>query len=216
MTTELFDAVSRIARHEAESRSWASLGVVTEVHTKAVFATDHSVSVELRDSKIVVPRVPVAVGALGFAATPAVGDLVMVVFADGDPHAGVVVGRVYNRDISPPDLGDGQVALQLPPGGTDINVLADPKTPELTIVVGEATVGITGRTATIAIGDAEIRVDGNSPAAVTVSAGDSSLSMGANGSISIEAATKLEIKAPEIKIEGSARVEISGGLVEVN
>lgn len=216
MTADLYDAVTRIARYEAASRSWASIGIVTEVHTTAAFATDHSVTVELRDSQIVVPRVPIAVGALGFAATPTVGDAVMVVFADGDPHGGIVVGRLYNRDLAPPDHGDGQVVLQLPPGGSEIDVLADPATPELRVVVGGSTVEITGRTATITIGDAELKVDGNSPGSITVAAGDSMMTLGADGSISLEAAAKLELKAAEIAIEGSARVAISGGLVEVN
>ncbi len=217
MTDVLYDAVARIARHESESRTWASIGVVTEVHPSVLLANDHAVSVQLRDSQVVVPRLPIAVGSLGFAATPAVGDLVVVVFAEGDPHAGVVVGRLYHRDLAPPEHGDGQVVFQLPPGGgQDIDVLADPATPELTIKVGESTVRLTGRTATITIGDAELVVDGNAPETVSITAGDSTMQLDAGGNIALEATGKIELKAAEVSIEGSGKVAISGGIVEVN
>jgi len=217
MSEVLYDAVARIARHEASSRSFAAIGVVTEVHRSVTLGDDHAVSVELRDSGVLVPRVPVAVGALGFVATPAVDDLVLVVFADGDPHAGVVVGGLYHRDLPPPSHDDGQLVLQLPPGGSPkIDVLADPATPELTLRVGDATVEVTGKQVTITIGDAELVVDGDSPAAITVKASDATLKLGGSGEVSIEASSKLTLKAAEIAIEGSGRVAISGGVVEVN
>lgn len=218
MNDVLYDAVSRIARHEADSRSWATIGVVDEVHRDLLVADDHAVSVRLRDSGVVVPRLPVAVGALGFAATPAVGDAVVVLFADGDPHGGVVVGRLYNRDVPPPPHGDGQLVLQLPAGSPspDLDVLADPATPELTLHVGGTTIEITGRSATLTIGDAELVVDGGSPASVSCTVGQASLVIGANGDVALEAATTLELKATEVLIEGSARVSVSGGVVEVN
>ncbi|CAN5589785.1 hypothetical protein BH24ACT5_BH24ACT5_20430 [soil metagenome] len=218
MTDQLYDAVARIARHESEARAWAAIGTVTEVHATVMLGPDHAVSVRLRDSHVVVPRVPIAVGALGFVALPAVGDLVVVVFADGDPHAGVVVGRLYHRNLPPPEHGDGQLVLQLPPGASspDIDVLADPATPELTLTIGGTTVAITGKQATITVGDAELVVDGNSPASVSVTAGEASIELGANGDIKMSAAQKLELSATEIVIEGSAKVSISGGLVEVN
>lgn len=217
MNDQLYDAVARIARHESDARAWASIGVVTDVHPSATIANDHAVSVELRDSRVVVPRLPVAVGALGFAATPGVGDLVVVVFADGDPHAGVVVGHLYHRDLEPPAHADGQVVLQLPPGGSpSVDVLADPATPELTVNVDGTTVQITGNSVTIATGGAEFVIDGDGTGAVTVRTGDASMTLDSGGSIRLEASASLEIKAAEVSIEGSGKVSISGGLVEVN
>lgn len=218
MTDQLYDAVARIARHESEARAWAAVGTVTEVHSTVMLGPDHAVSVRLRDSHVVAPRLPVAVGALGFAATPAVGDLVVVVFADGDPHAGVVIGRLYHRDLTPPEHADGQLVLQLPPGANspDIDVLADPATPELTLKIGGTTVAITGQQATVTVGDAELVIDGHSPGAVRVTAGEASIELDANGNMQLEAAQKLQLKATEIVLEGSAKVSISGGLVEIN
>ena len=218
MTDLLYDAVARIARHEADTRSWATIGVITEVHPSVAVANDHAVSVKLRDSGVVVPRLPIAVGALGFAATPAVNDMVIVVFADGDPHAGVVVGRLYSRDLTPPEHADGQIVLQLPPGESSpaIDVLADPATPELTLKIGDTTVEITGKTATITIGDAELVVDGNSPAAVSVKAGDAKIELAGNGNLKFEGSNNLEIKATQITIEASAKLKLSGAQIEVN
>ena len=160
MTDVLYDAVARIARHEADARSWVSVATVTEVHTTAAGSPVHAVSVRLRDTAVVVPYVPVAVGALGFVATPAVDDLVVVAFADGDPHAGVVVGRLYHRDRTPPEHGDGKVVLQLPPGGTDVDLQVDASAPQVTLVVGGTSIEVAKDSATLTIGDCEVVVDG--------------------------------------------------------
>lgn len=218
MSDLLYDAVARIARHEAEARTSAALAVVTEVHTTVSGSPDHAVSLRLRDSGVDVPRVPVAVGALGFAATAKTGDLVVVVFSGGDLHAGVVVGRLYHRDLQPPEHGDGQLVLQLPPGETsaDIDLLADPATPEVTLKVGTTEIEVTGKTAKITIGDAEMLVDGNSPEAVTVKAGDASLTLSSGGDIELKASKTLTIKANDVKIDGQGSVKISGGTVDVN
>ncbi|UJP39263.1 phage baseplate assembly protein V [Cellulomonas palmilytica] len=216
MTDVLYDAVARIARHEADARSWVSVATVTEVHTTAAGSPVHAVSVRLRDTAVVVPYVPVAVGALGFVATPAVDDLVVVAFADGDPHAGVVVGRLYHRDLAPPEHGDGKVVLQLPPGSKDVDLQVDASAPQVTLVVGDTNVEIAKDSTTLTIGDCEVTVDGASPGSVTVKAKDSTLTLGGNGEVSLEASTKLTLKAPEVVIDGSAKVTVSGGVVEVN
>lgn len=219
MTDLLYDAVARIARHEATARTWASIGVVTEVHDSVLLGDDYAVSVRLRDTGIVAPRLPVVVGALGFAATPTVGDVVLVVFADGDRHGGLVVGRLYHRDLAPPPHGAGQLVLQLPPGSDapDIDAKLDPGTPELTLTVGETTVAITGKTVEITIGDATLTIDGQSPAKAELAVGDSTLQLDANGNVSVRAANTLELKADgRIVIESAGTVSISGALVEVN
>ncbi len=218
MTDVLYDAVARIARHEADARSWVTVGQVTDVHTTAASGHDHAVSVKLRDSGVVVPRLPVAVGALGFVATPAVGDLVVVAFADGDPHAGIVVGRLYHRDLQPPEHGDGKLVLQLPPGASDpaVDLQLDAGAPQLTLKVGDTQIELAKDSAKVTIGDCELHIDGASPGTITVKASDSKLTLGGNGEVSLEASTKLSLKAPEVVIDGSGKVTVSGGVVEVN
>ncbi len=219
MTELLYDAIARIARHEEAARTWAALAVVTEVHTSVLAGDDHAVTVTLRDSGVVVPRIPIAVGALGVVATPAVDDLVLVVFADGDPHAGVVVGRLHHRALAPPAHSAGQLVLALPPGDSSpaITGLADPATPEVTLTVGDTVVEITGKKATVTIGDATLTVDGNSPAGITLGSGQATVTLSGNGDLTLEASRNLTLKAgANLVVEGQGKVTISGGVVEVN
>jgi len=213
----LYEAVARIARHESGGVATASIAVVTDVHT-GTGTPEHAVSVRLRDRGIVLRNVPVAVGALGFVATPAVDDLVLVVFAEGDHHAPVVVGRLYHSQLGPPEHADGQVVLTLPPGASspDIRARLDPATPELVVEVGSAKVEITGQTATITIGDAELQLDGSGPASVVVTTGQATIELGGSGDVTIEAANKLTLKGTEIEIKGSASVKVSGAVVDLN
>jgi hypothetical protein len=98
VSSALFDSVARIARHESRARLGAAAGKVVDVFPAGDGQADHAVSVELRDSQVVLPRVPVAVGLLGFAAIPARGELVLILFLDGDANAPVVAGRLYHPD----------------------------------------------------------------------------------------------------------------------
>src|SRR5690242_8075191 len=74
---EVVQIMRQIARHEIMQRSAAYLGTVKSVQGGP---DDHSCTVELRESRIVLPNVPIAVGFMGFAALPAEGDLVVVLF----------------------------------------------------------------------------------------------------------------------------------------
>lgn len=161
--------------------------------------------------------VPVAVGALGAVTTLAVDDLVLVVFAEGDLHAPVVAGRLYHSQLAPPEHAEGQIVLALPPGAAspDITAKLDPATPELVLTVGDATVEVTGRTARVTIGDAELVIDGSGPAAVTVTTGQSSIEL-AGADVTIEATGTLTLKGNQIEIKGGAAVAISGPTVDVN
>src|SRR5206468_1941148 len=104
MSAVLFDSISRIARHEAQARAVAGIGKVTDVFTaNGPQDGDYSVTVQMRDTGLILPKVPVAVGPMGFASIPDVGDLAVVVFMEGDYNAPVVVGRVYQPDIPPPE-----------------------------------------------------------------------------------------------------------------
>lgn len=213
----LFDAVARVARHEAMSAATASVAVVTEVQTTLAGRPHHSVSVRLRDRGIVLPQVPVAVGALGSAATLAVDDLVLVVFADGDHHAPVVAGRLHHSQLAPPEHAEGQLVIALPPGASspDVTAKVDPATPELVLTVGDTTVEVLGRSARITIGDAEVTVDGSGPAAVTVTTGQASVEL-SGADVTVEATGNLTLKANRIEIKGNAAVAISGATVDVN
>ena len=219
MTNHLYDAVARVARHEAAARPAAAVGEVTDVHTRAGPAPDHAVTVKLRDRGLVLPKIPIAVGALGLAVTPAVGDLVLVVFAEGDLNAPVVVGRLYNTDLDPPEHADGQIVLALPPGSASpaLKTVVDGAAPSFELAVGSRTmVKVTDGVVEVTAGDATVTVDATGPGEVKVVAGQASVTLAGKGDVTVEAANALTLKATTIEIKASASVTITGAKVDIN
>ncbi|MCA9482490.1 MAG: hypothetical protein KC553_02030 [Nitrospina sp.] len=219
MSNQLFDAVTRIARHEVKAVPTISVGLVTEVFNMTAGTADHSVTVELRDRGLILPKVPIAVGALGLAATPDVGDLVVVVFAEGDLHGPVVVGRLYHSDLAPPQHEAGQIVVELPPGDSNpaLKMLLDSGVPTMNLQVGpDTTVEISDGLIELKSKGATVAVDATGSEEITVDVGQASLKLSANGEMTIKASNKLVIEATELELKGSATVKISGGKVDIN
>ena len=214
----LFDSVARIARHEAQARPVACVGVVTGLFTYEA-TPDHAVSVQLRDSGVVLPRVPVAVGAMGFAAIPAVDDLVLVAFLEGDWQAPVVVGRLYHSDQQPPKHKAGQFVLRLPSGAEEpqlsCEIVADPAKLLLTLP-GDVKIEIEKDKLSLAVGKLKVALEGGGGGRLTAAAGDTSITLKADGDLTLKSAGKIKLEGSEIEIVGSAKVKISANLVEIN
>jgi phage baseplate assembly protein gpV len=215
----LFDSISRIARHEASARPAASVGVVTSIFPNEGAHPDHAVTVELRDSKLVLPRVPVAVSAMGFAAIPAIGDLVLVVFTEGDYHAPVVVGRIYTPDVEPPKHKDGQLVLRLPAGEAEAafncEVTGDPAVVKVAIGT-DVTVEWDKEKVSFKAGDLRVSINGAGGGRIEVAAGGSSMTLKKDGDVSIKTTGKLKLEANEIEIAGQAKVKLNSAVVELN
>ena len=109
MTPTLYDTIRRIVQEELGQVRTAELAVVQEQH-----ADEFAASVKLRDSEIVLRKVPVATQRIGAVSIPAVGDLVLVQFVGGSVNAPVITGRLYNDEDRPPANDDGQAVLHLP------------------------------------------------------------------------------------------------------
>lgn len=220
MNDRLYEAVARIARHEVGARTYVSLGVVNDVHTSAAGAGDYAADVRLRDLGLALPKVPVATGALGFAATLAVGDLVLVAFVEGDVNAPVILGRLYNAELSPPQIADGQLALHLPPGSAapaPIDLLVDQNTPEALFKVGDRTeVKITDGVVTITAGDASVTLDAEGSAETRIEVGQAKLTIAAGGDITLETSGTLSMKATQIELKADATMTLSGAKVDIN
>ena len=219
MTNHLYDAVARVARHEAAVRPTAAVGEVTDVHTRAGPALDHAVTVKLRDRGLVLPRVPIVVGALGLVATASVGDLVLVVFAEGDLGAPVVVGRLYHSDLPPPEHADGQVVLALPPGSASpaVHAVVDGGAPSVELDVGSrTTVKVTDGMVEVTAGDAKVTIDATGSGEVKVVAGQATVTLAGKGDVTVEAANALTLKATTIELKASATVKITGAKVDIN
>lgn len=218
-TALLFNSIARIARHEAAARPVASVGKVTSVFPNDGPPADHAVSVELRDSGIVLNRVPVAVGAMGFAAIPAVDDLVVVVFLEGDFHSPVVVGRLYHPDQEAPKHKDGQIVLRLPSGASspdlECEIAGDPPSLKLTLP-GDVLLELVEEKITLAVGDVKVTIDGGGGGRMELAAGETKITMKKDGDIQVKTSGKMKFEASEIELNGQAKVKITGGMVEVN
>ncbi len=219
MSTALFESIARIARHEASARATAGLGRVVDVFTSSGPQGDHAVTVKMRDSGLVLPRVPVAVGVVGFAAIPAVGDLVLVVFTEGDINAPVVVGRLYNADDPPPEHGEDEIILRLPSGGgePEFDFKLAAAEPSVTLKLpGDVKIEIAEGKVEIEVGAIRLSADSSGGGRAEVAAGGSSIVIKQDGDVTLTSANKLKLEGTEVEISGSARVKIQGTQVEIN
>lgn len=219
MSASLFDSVSRIARHEATARPTAAIGVIVDVFDGASTPPDHSVTVELRESGLVLPQVPIAVGALGFAASPEPGDLVIVLFADADAHAPVVVGRLYHADLDPPKHEPGDIVLRLPTAAPSPSLQAVVRggDPSLTLQLGDqVSVAMDDKKVHLKTGDAEATLEASGGGRAEIKVGDATLTLTGRGDVELNTTGKITLKGAEIELNGQSSVTISAPQVKVN
>ena len=217
----IVETVRAVARGEVERRPNASIGVVTSVFGGP---DAHACTVKLRESGIVLPKVPIAVGALGFASLPQVQDLVLVVFANGDLHAPVVVGCLYDDHVAPPEQAEREVIACFPEGSTDASsapVHIAVKTPDggpnaVTIAVNSQKIQITFDDDKITLAADEVKLELDSAGTATLEAGDSSIVLKKDGNVTVQAGKKLSLKATEIEIKADAKVTVSGQTIDLN
>ena len=217
--TTLFDSVTRIARHEAAARPTVAIGIVRDVFDSGSVPATHAVTVELRESGVILPEVPIAVGVLGAAATPSPGDLVVIVFADADMHAAVVVGRLYHSELAPPQHSGGDIVLRLPAGEADpgLDLVVRGGDPSVRLALGEdVEVTIDGGRVRIAAGEASALIEAAGGGRVELVAGDAKIVATGRGDVEVTAAGKLSIRANAVTIEGDSSVSIKAPKVEVN
>jgi uncharacterized protein involved in type VI secretion and phage assembly len=224
---EIAESIRRLARAEV-AQQWApALGVVSSVHT-GDGTPELSCSVQLRESGLVLPHVPIAVGTIGLAAPPVEGDLVLVAFAGGKLEAPVVLGRLHDEKVAPPTNQAGQVVAWLPHAETDstkrLEITADtPVGGPRTLTIGldgdpPVTVVITDGKLTLTAGRASITVSqsSSSDGAVEVAAGDAKVTLEQSGDLTIEASGKLTLKGNQIEISGQSEVKVTGQTIKLN
>jgi len=219
VNSTLFDSISRIARHEAGAVATAGLGQVEEVFLSEGAPPDHAVTVKMLSTGLIIPRVPVAVPVSGFAAIPAVGELVVVLFVDGDSSTPVVVGSLYHHEQDPPQHGEGQVVLRLPSASAepDLNLVITGDPPALKIdLPGELAVTFEEARASFEVGSVSVTVEGAGGGRVEVAAGSSSIVLKKDGDITVSAKGTLKLEGNQVEVSGSAKVKISGAQVEIN
>jgi uncharacterized protein involved in type VI secretion and phage assembly len=214
----LFDSISRIARHEALARPVACAGVVTSLFPNEG-QPDHAVSVKLRETGLVLPRVPIAVGAMGFAAMPAAGDLVVVAFLDADYNSPVVVGHLYHPDQEPPKHRAQQMVVRLPSGASEPDLNLEVESDPVAIIItlpGDVKIEIKGETISLEAGETGMKIESSGGGRLTAKAGGTSVTLKKDGDVTVSSQGKVKIEGTEVEIAGQGKVKITGGLVEIN
>jgi len=208
VTLTLFDSIRQIVREEVGRARTAELATVKKQHShESDGDTDnYACTVALRDSGIVLSRVPVATGRIGTASIPAVGELVLVQFVNGDVNSPVIVGRLYNDEDRPPPNADGQAILHLPLGA------ADDRAVHLELHSGDA------RKVIVKLGAAlDLTVQDDDPVVKVDVGGNATVTIGKSGDVSIKSGSNLEIKADsDLKIEAGGQLVLKGATVNIN
>ena len=188
----------QIIRQELGKVATAELGIVQEQHPAD--PDNYACTIRLRDSGIVLAKVPVAVSRIGAAAIPPIGGLVLVQFIGGDINAPVITGSLYNEEDRPPENADGEVVWNLPNDAGEGDAL------RLTARSVDA------KSVHLAVGGAlEVTLQDDDPVVVLDVGGNASITVASDGQVTIESSRGLEVKSNEIAISGDGNVEISAG-----
>lgn len=219
--------IRSIARHEVQQRWTSTLALVKSVQG-ANGAKKYSCTVELRETGIVLPEVPIATGVIGVVSLPRENDLVLVLFPGGDLHAAVVVGRLYNEEVSPPKHAQGELVMVLPGDeeAEDRRLELRVKTPgdgsrNLTLTLDgsiKVQVALDNESIQLQAQDAQLTLKqtGSSDGKAELKVGDCKVTMEQGGDVSIEATGTLKLKASKIELSGDTSVKIAGQTVELN
>jgi phage baseplate assembly protein gpV len=221
--SSIVSTIQEIVRHELRGMRVAELGVVDVVYPHSSDSDDdnYGCDVRLKNSGLLLKRVPIVTGHIGTVAIPNVGDLVLLAFDKGNINQPLVVGRLYNDEDRPPLNNPDEVIFRLPLAEADDKTLKaairniQENTPPREILIEmspKITVRITDGTVRATAGKTEMKLDqpNGSGGTVTVVAGRTKITMNQDGDVSVEAAGAMKLKATrDLKLEGQ-NVSIKG------
>lgn len=225
----IVNTLQEIIRHELRSMRVVELGVVEGVypHSSSSDTDNYGCDVRLKNSGLLLKRVPIATGHIGTATIPNLNDLVLLVFDKGDVNQPIVIGRLYNDEDRPPLNNPDEVIFRLPLAEADNQTIkADIRnTQEREILVEmppKITVRISDGTVRATAGKTEMKLDqpDGSGGRVTVVAGRTKITMNQDGDLTVEAASSMKLKANgnltlegrNVSIEGQMNVEVKAGV----
>jgi phage baseplate assembly protein V len=211
VNADAFQILRQLVRDEIGRLRLPELAVVQDIHPHSEAGDDdnYAVTVRLRDSGAVLPRVPLATSRKGMASVPDVGDLVLVQFLGGDADAPIVTASLYNDEDRPPVNADGEAVLALPATGGGVELRAvSAGTPAVTLTVGGAlTVTLQDDDPVVAIEAAGARVRIDSDGTVTISTGSD---------LNIEGQGNVAIKGTQVTMEASGELTLKGARINLN
>jgi uncharacterized protein involved in type VI secretion and phage assembly len=200
---DLVPELRRLIREEVQMLRAAELGVVQSQHPHESDgdSDNYAVTVRLRDTGIVLGKVPVATSRLGTVAIPPVGALVLVQFIGGDVNAPVVTGTFYTDEDRPPANVDGQVIWNLPADASPDDALrlevssADKKS-----VVLKLASAVT------------VEIKDDDPAVSIDVGGNAQVTIDSDGKVAVTSAQSIEIKASsDVKLEAQGNFDLKAG-----
>lgn len=228
----LVATLQEIVRQELGRLRVNELGVVEAVqpHASVSDRDNYGCDVRLKNSGLLLRRVPIATGRVGTVAAPNVGDLVLVAFDHGDVNQPIVVGRLYSDRDRPPLSHPDEVVFRLPLAAADDEAIKAAirnhrdQSPPRELVVEmppKITVRITDGTVRATAGKTEMRLDqpDGGGGTVTVVAGRTSITMDQDGDVTVEAAGAMSFKATgaltlegrSVKLQSQTSAEVVAG-----
>jgi uncharacterized protein involved in type VI secretion and phage assembly len=221
--SSIVSTIQSIVRQELRRVRIADLGVVEAVypHSAADDGDNYGCDVRLKNSGLLLKQVPIATGHIGTAAVPNIGDLVLLIFHQGDVNQPIVIARMYNDDDRPPLNALNEIISRLPLAASDdqtiktaIRNIQDNASPREMIIEmpPKITVRITDGTVRVTAGKTEMKLDqpGGAGGTVTVMAGRTKITMNQDGDVTVAAAGSMTLKADgNLSLEGQ-NVSIKG------
>jgi phage baseplate assembly protein gpV len=219
----IVNTIQEIIRYEMRSLRVAELGLVEAVYPHSADGDNdnYGCDVRLKNSGLLLKRVPVATSHIGTVTIPNVDDLVLLAFDKGDVNQPIIIGRLYNDGDRPPLNNPDEVIFRLPLAEPDDktvkaairNIQANTPPREILFEMPpKITVRITDGTVRATAGKTEMTLDqpNGSGGTVTVVAGRTKITMNQDGDVDVEAAGAMKLKAAgDLSLEGS-NVSITG------
>ncbi len=228
--TTVVDTLQQIIRHELRSLHIAELGLVEAVfpHSDGGDDDNYACDVRLKDSGLLLRRVPVMTGHIGTVAIPNVGDLVLLNFEQGDVNHALIVGRFYNNIDRPPLSNPNEIIFRLPLAEADDksilaairNLPANQEPREIIVEMPpQITVRISDGAVRATAGDTEMILDQphDSGGQVTVVTGRTKIVMNQSGDVQIDVAGSMTVEAEgSLTLKAGGDVNIEGRNVAVD
>ncbi|GJH28939.1 phage baseplate assembly protein V [Caballeronia novacaledonica] len=231
--TSIVETIQEIVRAELRTVRVAELGVVDAVnpHSDENDDDNYNCDVRLKNTGLLLRRVPIATTHIGSVAVPNVGDLVLLTFTKGDINQPILLSRLFTDDDRPPLSRPNEMIMHLPLHASDERAIrtavrnSDANDPPREMVLNldpKITVRVTDHTVRATAGNCEMTLDqpeGGS-GTVTVLAGGTRITMNQDGDVSVEALGDLSLRAhgamelqagTSLTLKAGAGVELQAG-----
>jgi len=237
----IVETIKGITQNELKKFHLPELGVVTSIfpHSSASDKDNYECNVRLKNADIELRKVPIATQCIGLVGIPQVGDLVLLVFINGDINAPIIIGRLYNDEDRPP-LSEAEEVVYVPPyaekpdvrriylefpGGMIFRITdeeVDVNAGDTKVVIqrdGDVIIESKGNINVKTDGDAKVESKGNmtfSGSSIKIES-ENDLNLKSGTDMKVESGTATEItSSTEMKVEATAEMKIKGATVNIN